>query len=97
MLKKYLSKIYLAIRFSIKWVENLALIWNKFQQDENWERYIVDPPTYFLGGSSAGYDQFSNPFPTIDYVVHTVLERFPGLIGFEDERYLYFLLVDNNN
>jgi hypothetical protein len=56
-----------------------------FQNDAKWQCYVVDPIMLGVQGDR---------FPSIDHVVHTILERPPGFFVAENGRYLYFYLVD---
>ena len=50
----------------------------RFRSDREWEKYVVAPPTAADVYGKPGAE--SDRFPTVDYVVHTILERPPGLM-----------------
>lgn len=73
-----------AIRLSIRGIGDLAAFLKKFQHAGNWRQFVVNP--LMIG------EENQDPFPSIDHVVHTSLEALPSLFGFQDSRYLYFIL-----
>ena len=76
-----------ALRISHPDVPDMAAYIGGFQQRRNWEGYLVH-----------SYDAMRpsrDTFPTIDHVVHTILEIGAPLIGLgEDKQVMYFLIAD---
>ncbi len=67
------------LRLTVTGLSDYAAFLQRFQSDRGgWEKYVVAP--------AAAADVYGKPgaerdcFPTVDYVVHTVLERPPGLM-----------------
>ena len=73
-----------ALRLSMPGVDDQAEFLRSFQGDPDWARYVVQPT---LVGARE-----DDPFPTIDHVMHTALERRPGFAAGKDG--IYFLLME---
>ena len=72
-----------ALRLSMSGVDDHLGFLRSFQDDPNWQRYIVRP--VMIG------DVKGDPFPTIDHIIHTALEHRPGFVAAKD--CIYFLLM----
>lgn len=61
-----------AIKLRHPEVEDHCQFLNKFQTADNWQEFVVEPTTLLTRRKG------DDPFPTIDHVVHTLLERKDG-------------------
>jgi hypothetical protein len=66
------------LRLTVPGLSDYAAFLQRFQSDREWEKYVVTPATAADVYRKPGAE--SDCFPTVDYVVHTVLERPPGLL-----------------
>src|SRR6266446_3971888 len=76
------------LRLSLPGVDNIVKFMEDFQNVADWKRYIVHPLMLSLRGDS---------FPSIDHVIHTILERPPGLACTRDSKYLILYLISLKN
>jgi len=81
--KRHVHGFVPLLRLSLPGVHNVREFLEDFQKNGDWEHYVVSPA--MLG-------ERGDCFPTIDYVIHTVLERPPGFFCSKDSQYLYFFL-----
>lgn len=72
------------LRLSLPGVTDMKRFLEEFKNCRDWKQYVV-PPIAALGKRDC--------FPTIDHVIHTVLERPPGFFCSTDLRHLFFYLV----
>jgi hypothetical protein len=66
------------LRLTVPGVSDFAAFLQRFRSDPEWEKYVVAPATAADVYGKPGAER--DCFPTIDYVVHTVLERPPGFM-----------------
>lgn len=83
ILQRFHQGVRPLLRLSVPGVDDVRAFLAPFQQDPEWERYIVRP---------AMVGEPGDRFPSIEHVVHTVLERPPGFFCSKDGRFLYFSL-----
>ena len=86
------------LRLTIPGVSNFDDFLGRFQRIPSWKRYVVGP-LEAAGFGPEGVEK--DPFPTIDHVVHTILNRPPGFMVGPSQLFLPILpaveeaLVDN--
>lgn len=86
------------LRLTIPGISNFDDFLKRFQTAPNWKRYVVGP-LQAAGLGPKGVEK--DPFPTIDHVVHTILDRPPGFMIGPSKMFLPILpsveeaLVDN--
>jgi hypothetical protein len=66
------------LRLTVPGVSDYAAFLQRFQSEREWEKYVIAPSTAADVYGKPGAER--DCFPTVDYVIHTVLERPPGLI-----------------
>ena len=66
------------LRLTVPEVSDFAAFLQRFQSDAEWQKYVVAPATAADVYGKPGAE--NDCFPTIDYVVHTALDRPPGLM-----------------
>lgn len=81
--RRHPGKLLPALRLVMPGMDDHGEFLRSFQDEPNWERYIVGP------GMIGVKD---DPFPTIDHVIHTALERPPSF--FLSKNCIYFPLVE---
>lgn len=86
-LARHAGQVVPALRLSLSGVDDLLGHFTRFQQDEEWDQYVV-PAASLLTNQN-------DPFPTVRHLVHTLLEKFPPLGGDSDPSRLYFFLTHN--
>lgn len=72
------------LRLTFPGILNVEPLIKEFQSSPDWQDYVVNPTMI---------SEQVDPFPTIEHVIHTVLERPPGFFHSRDGRYLYFFLT----
>jgi len=75
-----------AIRLSMPGVDDLGSLLEEFQRAPDWQRYVVEPVRFIKGGG--------DNFPTIDHVIHTVLDQTAGFGRSEGGELLDFFLSE---
>lgn len=86
-LRRHAGQVVPALRLSLSGMDDLLNHFARFQQDEEWEQYVV--------AAASLYNNEDDPFPTVRHLVHTLLEKFPPLGGDDDPSRLYFFLTQN--
>ena len=71
------------LRISLPNVKNIGSYLKGFVDCPDWKQYVVNPSMSLKKGDH---------FPSIDHVIHTVLERPPGFFVSEDSSHLAFYL-----
>lgn len=78
---------YPGLRLTMPGIDNYQRFLRTFQDAADWQEYIVDPMPLGVG-------DVKDAFPSIDYVMHTVLERPPGFFTGKKSECLYVFLKD---
>jgi len=80
---RILDRLLPIVRLALSGVEDQRAFLEAFQRDHDWPRYVVSPLALGLQGDR---------FPSLAHVIHTALERPPGLFYSPDSKYAYFPL-----